>query len=421
MDFHPSPNGANPTRAEPNWPPVVVGGAFQTGLNLMRDLLGHGVRTVAVDYDLTHQGFRSVYGETHHCPNPDSDGPGWLSFMKALSEKLGQRPVFIPAADIFVIALGKYGSELAGHYLNSPEAASLQAELSSKETQYALCAQQGIICPRLAFIQSRADLNLFLAEAHFPCLIKPLSPREWDGLPPDNPGHGKKIVMAQTADELARAYDQVAIFRPEAVAQEVIPGFGDRKLDYIAVFGEGGRLLGHCMMRHARAYPIYTGMPPVVRPVEEDGLAELFSVVLRKLRYRGICECEFKIDLRDGKPRLIEMNPRFSGTGDSAKYSGVETGWLHYLDVIGYPVTPVKATRFDFHHIALQIEAKDTPPYVFNGSIPWKDFFAPYSKRRAYFDLDWHDRRLALETVRKCARFFAGGVLRHIRGKSNFA
>jgi D-aspartate ligase len=138
-----SPGSRNPEKADAGWPPVVVGGAFQSGLNLMRDLLRRGVQVIAVDYDLTHHGFRSVYGKTVHCPNPDLDGPLWLQFMKDLSVELGQKPVFIPAADAFVMALGRYAPELADHYLNSPEAARLQAELSSKDTQYELCAKFG--------------------------------------------------------------------------------------------------------------------------------------------------------------------------------------------------------------------------------------------------------------------------------------
>ncbi len=412
-----TPNeGGNPLRAEPAWPPVVVGGAFQTGLNLMRDLLRRGVRTVAVDHDLTHQGFRSAYGKTHQCPNPDSDGPMWLEFMQRLSNELGQKPVFIPAADVFIMALGRYAPELAAHYLNSPEAAQLQAELCSKETQYALCAKYGYPCPRLAYIQTRTDLDRFLAGARFPCLLKPRSPREWDSLPAGNPAYGRKIVIAETAEELENLYDQLAPHRPQAVAQEVIEGLGNQKRVYISAFGQGGRLLGDCLVKEFRSHPAFTGMPPVVQPIEDDRLTKLCRSFLQELSYRGICEFEFKLDERDGEPRLIEINPRFSGTGDAASYMGIETGWLHYLDAIGYPVVPVAPSHFDFYHIALKIEAAETLPYVWNGTIPWKDFIAPYRRRRAYFDLDWNDRQLTFTTLAVSARYLAGSIWRHLRG-----
>mgnify|MGYP002392057585 CR=1 FL=1 len=55
---------------------------------------------------------------------------------------------------------------------------------------------------------------------------------------------------------------------------------------------------------------------------------------------------QVKRDARDGRPKLIEVNPRITVTGDCASYMGVEVAWLHYLDMIGRPVSPVTASRF---------------------------------------------------------------------------
>ena len=65
---------------------------------------------------------------------------------------------------------------------------------------------------------------------------------------------------------------------------------------------------------------------------------------LRNLGYSGICEIEMKRDSRDGRVKLIEANPRLTGGGDAAPYAGVDVCWLHYLDLIGKPVTPVAGT-----------------------------------------------------------------------------
>ena len=73
-------------RAESNWPPVVVASVFQTGLNLMRDLLRRGVRTVGIDCDSSHEGFRSSYGKSYLCPNPDTHPDDWIAFMIRLAQ-----------------------------------------------------------------------------------------------------------------------------------------------------------------------------------------------------------------------------------------------------------------------------------------------------------------------------------------------
>ena len=95
------------------------------------------------------------------------------------------------------------------------------------------------------------------------------------------------------------------------------------------------------MFKELRCDPIGFGPASVTEPVrdeETDGVCDRF---LRSIGYAGICEIEMKRDTRDGQVKLIEANPRLSGGGDAAPYAGVDTCWLHYLDLIGVPVTPV--------------------------------------------------------------------------------
>jgi predicted ATP-grasp superfamily ATP-dependent carboligase len=403
----------NPVRAQGDWPPAVVGGVFQTGLNLMRDLIRKGVRAEGVDYDPAHQGFRSVYGKSHLCPNPDTHPREWVAFMKRLAGDMGAKPVFIPAADIFVAALGRHGAELADDYLIDPAAAELQHSLMTKERQYALAAQHDFPIPKLAYIQCEAELRRFAEEVRYPCVLKPRSQREWDALPEGNPLRGNKIKIANSTAEILEFYAYAEPHRPEAIAQELIEGWGNAKCYYLSVYGAGGRLLSSCVLQSVRQKPPFTGMPTIVKPIQDEEVQRICDGFLRKLGYRGICEFELKRDARDGQVRLIEINPRFSGTGDCSSYVGCETGWLHYLDLSGRQVAPVRATRSGFHHIALKLEAAEAPQFLLSGELSWKDFLAPYLGPKAFFDFDLSDWRLAAETLVLSARYVAGNVLRH--------
>src|SRR5882724_3641135 len=93
-------------------PPVVVAGAYQTGVVLMRDLIGRGIETCCIDCEPSKQGFKSVYGKTYLCPNPDTDPAGWERFMIELSGRLGRKPVLIPSADQFVSAIANHSEAL---------------------------------------------------------------------------------------------------------------------------------------------------------------------------------------------------------------------------------------------------------------------------------------------------------------------
>jgi D-aspartate ligase len=403
-----------PLRAQGDWPPVVVASVFQTGLNLMRDLLRRGVRVVGIDCDSSHEGFRSSYGKSYLCPNPDTHPDEWIEFMIKLAQDLGGKPVIIPAADIFVSAMGKHSETLKQHYLFSLDSIAVQAALATKEQQYALAARYGLPIPRTEYIQSRTDLERFAASARFPCLIKPRHQREWDALPEGNKLRGLKLITADTAQQLLADYAFTETYRPEVVAQEIIAGGDDAKYCYLSVYGAGGRRLGHTVVHELRAHPILFGSGSIVEPVVDQEIATLCDNFLRGVGYVGICEIEVKRDTRDGVVRLIEANPRYSVTADASVYAGVDIGWLHYLDLIGQPVDPIEANRLGFHHIVLRRDIPAIPRYLERGILTWAQIRETYRGSLAFFDFDLHDWRPTATTLKGCSRVVIGSVLRAV-------
>ena len=379
----------------------------------MRDLGRRGVRAFGVDCIADHVGFRSRYGKSYLCPDPDQQPAEWVAFMKSLAQEIGGRPVIVPAADIFVSALGAHADELEPFYRFSRDSVVIQAALATKEQQYALAAQAGFPCPRSVYIQNRADLEAFCREARFPCLMKPRSQREWEVLPAPNPLRGKKIATAQTASELFHQYELVEAFEPRAVLQEIISGRDDAKYCYLSAYGTNRERIGYCVVRQLRTHPIGFGSASIVQPVVEEEIAQMCDHFLRSIHYVGLCEIELKRDARDGKVRLIEVNPRWSVTGDCARYAGLDLGWLHYLDLIGRPSPTMTATRLDFRHIALYRDAPAFGQYMDAGLTSWTKWWGVYFQPVAFFDFDWRDWRVSGRTLYHAVRALAGGVLRH--------
>lgn len=380
----------------------------------MRDLLRRGVRTVGVDCIAEHEGFRSSYGTSHLCPNPDTSPNEWVQFMIGLSRSLGGRPVIIPAADIFVSALGRHVDALREHFIFSLESIAVQAALATKEQQYALAAEHGLPIPRSTYIQSRPELEAFVATARFPCLLKPRHQREWDALPAGNPLRGLKLATADTPAQMLAHYGFAEPYRPEVMAQEIIAGGDDAKYCYLSVYGQGSRRIGHCVVRELRAYPLLFGSGSMVEPVVERDVADLCHAFLSRVGYVGICEIEVKRDTRDGVVRLIEANPRYSVTADAAIYAGVDIGWLHYLDLIGHPVNEVEASVFGFRHVVLRRDIPALPHYVREKVLRWGDIWHSFRGPLRYFDFDLHDLRPTLHTLDGCFRAVVVVFLRRL-------
>jgi D-aspartate ligase len=402
-----------PQCAQPDWPPVVVCSVYQTGLNLMRDLQRRGVRAIGVDCVPENPGFHSRYGKSYLCPNPDLEPAGWVAFMQSLSRRLGSKPVIIPAADIFVEALGRHAGALDADYTFSRLSVAVQAELGTKEQQYALAARVGLPCPRTSYIESGEDLETFCNQARFPCLLKPLAHREWEALPAGNPLHGKKVATAETAPELRAHYQMVEPVRPKAVVQEMVVGADDAKFCYLSVYGSGGERLGYCVVHELRCQPIRVGSASIVEPVVDEEIAGICDRFLRKVNYVGLCEIEVKRDARDGRVLLIEVNPRFSVTGDCAIYTGVDVGWLHYLDLIGQSPAPMQATRLGFRHIFVQRDAPAFGQYLQAGLTTWGQWLGAYRPPVRFFDVDFRDWGVTRPNLQRAFRSLAGGLLRH--------
>ena len=67
--------------------------------------------------------------------------------------------------------------------------------------------------------------------------------------------------------------------------------------------------------------------------------------LLQDLGLTGVAMVEFKMDARDGRPKLLEVNPRFWGSLALAIDSGVNFPYLITLMALGYDFEPVTDYR----------------------------------------------------------------------------
>lgn len=392
-------------------PPAVITGAYQTGVLGVRTLARHGVRAVCVDCDSTMPGFRSKYGPARLCPNPDREPERWVAYMCSLADEMGQRPALIHSADRFVTAAGAYASALRQHYF-MPDAMEIQQLLANKPSQYDLAARYGMRLPRSRTVTSVEEVEQFSRECSFPCLLKPVHFREWQSFPPAHPLCHRKILIGQSPEDLVRGWRLAAQANPTVILQEIIDGSDDAKRVYLAVYDGRGQKIGGLVLKELRCEPVGFGPASVTEPVVDAEVEDVCDRFLRDIGYVGICEIELKRDSTDGLVKLIEANPRLSGSGDAANYAGVELCWLHYQDLIGRSVDPVVASAKHFSHIVLRADASAAVEYWRRGLVTTIGVVKPYFGRCHFFDLDWGDWRYSLETIAVATKAFVTGLVR---------
>src|SRR5258705_7376668 len=103
-----------------------------------------------------------------------------------------------------------------------------------------------------------------------------------------------------------------------------------------------------------------------VEEVVEHGLA-----LLRALGFHGISQVELMRARRDGRYKLLEVNPRLWQWHSLAAACGVDLPWIAYRDLIGDPLPPARmhgdGKRWAITLMAGPGHPIERPPYVHAG------------------------------------------------------
>jgi predicted ATP-grasp superfamily ATP-dependent carboligase len=112
------------------------------------------------------------------------------------------------------------------------------------------------------------------------------------------------------------------------LVQEYIPGDG-YGVEVLLNRGEPRALFMH---RRLREYPISGGASTLRESVYHEEMKDAALRLMRHLQWHGVAMVEFKLDQRDGLPKLMEVNGRFWGSLPLSIAAGVDfPGLLHEM------------------------------------------------------------------------------------------
>jgi len=121
------------------------------------------------------------------------------------------------------------------------------------------------------------------------------------------------------------------------IIQEYIPGEG---FGFYALFNRG-TVKAIFMHKRIREYPITGGASTCAISIFNEELMKYGLKILQSLNWHGVAMVEFKKDSRDGKFKLMEINPKFWGSLDLSIASGVDFPRLLVEMAINGDVNPV--------------------------------------------------------------------------------
>jgi predicted ATP-grasp superfamily ATP-dependent carboligase len=119
--------------------------------------------------------------------------------------------------------------------------------------------------------------------------------------------------------------------------QEYIHGDG-YGVEVLCNHGEPRAIFMH---RRLREYPITGGASTLRESIYNEKMKSIALDLMKGLGWHGVAMIEFKLDKRDGEPKLMEINGRFWGSLPLSIVSGVDFPYLLHKMVTEGDVEPV--------------------------------------------------------------------------------
>jgi predicted ATP-grasp superfamily ATP-dependent carboligase len=192
----------------------------------------------------------------------------------------------------------------------------------------------------------------------FPCLLKPTLRCLREGgeilSPPFEKVFGEKAVRVRNGSELAQRFQELKEQRFSVLAQEEIPG-GVERLYTLGIYaGRDGRVKAAWTGRKLAQVPSDFGDALVVEAVWKPELLPLGERIIHATGFYGIADVEFKHDPRDGKFKLLDINPRLWPWSGFPTRCGVNLPYVAYCDLIGHETPIFRQTVHRMRWISLR-------------------------------------------------------------------
>ena len=341
-------------------PAVVVDVGWVNGLAAVRSLGRAGAPVVAVDHRPWALGLRSRYAIGVLAPNAGDDEDGFVARLVELGDALGRPAPIFPTHDVWLNAIARRQDELGERFLCPFPAWSALARIQNKRTQLEAAEAAGVDVPKTGHPRSATEAVAVGKELGFPVLVKPADPIEFKRR------HKRQAFRCETEAELESAYAQAEAHEP--MVQELIPGGDDALYTLGSYLDATGKPLGVFSGRKLRQTPRLVGTCRVGEALWVQEVADAGLRLLAAVGYRGLSQVEFKRDPRDGRYKLMEINPRLFQWHGLAAACGVDLPRLAYEDLLGLESSRAsmngRRRRWAITFLAGESPALQRPPYV---------------------------------------------------------
>jgi D-aspartate ligase len=305
------------------------------GVGIMRSLGRLGIDVYTVDSDPRGPASYSRYLRGRFIFDLATAGPEeTVEYLLEVGKRMGSRAVLVPTWDDLAVLVSDYFDVLSPWFAFPQQPNGLARSLASKKEMARLAKEHAIPAPEASFPTNVEDVTGFAATAKFPVMLKGISGNRL------LERTGRKMVIVDRPDELVRLYREMEDpADPNLMLQEYIPGGDDAVWMFNGYFNNDSDCLVGFTGRKLRQTPVYTGSTSLGICLQNDAVDQTTRRWMKELGYRGVLDIGYRFDARDGRYKVLDVNPRIGGTFRLfVGHNGMDVARALYLDMTGQPV-----------------------------------------------------------------------------------
>lgn len=358
-------------------PGAIVVGGYVNALGVVRALASHGVRVAVVPtraFDVA-QYSRDV---VESLPLFDfHERPDCLLELLEREARRFEGWAVYATNDHALEVLSRNHEKLERSYRLTCAPWETVRPLLQKDETYRIAADLGIDVARVygaadAGAEARDDLR-------FPVVVKPVEGHVF------SERFGCKLFVATTPEELRSRCATVAEAGIRAQILDWIPGRDDAIYCFSTYLDARGEPLAGMPIRKLRQSPPFIGVARAAETTpDRPDVREATIELLRRVGYHGMADAQFKLDPRDGRMRLLEVNARPVLYNGLTRRAGVDLAHVAWIErVLG--ARPVAAPN-GWRGVWLNLHADLLYSLLFSRveRLGVRGFLAPYLRPRTH-------------------------------------
>ncbi len=355
---------------------LVVGGDFH-GLAIVRSLGRRGIPVCIVDNEHSIGRYSRYATHFRRVPELRRERQTIDSLIQVARELNLKGWVLFPTRDEHVAAFSKHKEELEQWFRVPTPGWETIKWAWNKWNTYSLALKIGLDIPKTWCPRSLDDLAKI--DADFPLGIKPAVKEDFFY------ATKAKAWRANNREELLSLWKKASVHSGsnQVLVQEIIPGDGTCQFSSCMFFKDGQALASMEAQRWRQHPPEFGRAATYVESINRPDLTGLAARFLKEINYYGLAEVEFKLDPRDSKYKLLDVNARTWGFHVLGPAAGVDFPYLLFSDQLGQHINACRG-RAGVGWIRMVTDIPSCLLGFAGGYLGWKE----YKRSLQHFDVE---------------------------------